>query len=133
MRIVIILWCLSLYACQIAPNAAKDISKLLETIDHDILSCSQYVTPEIKIREDDTTYHLQSNRIAFIRNRYQVISHREKSCLSFSVITRGNTKRVVITCDYPELEMLENEASTFMFEFRKVESEWKLIRVDDLN
>lgn len=133
MRLLFIFCWLSLYSCKTAPSSVNDISKLLEKIDHDIFSCSKYVTPEIQIRENETTHHLQSNTIAFIRNRYQVISHREQGCLKISIMTKENIKRVVITCDYPQLEMLTNEPSTFMFELRKEQSEWVLTRVDDLN
>jgi len=110
-----------------------EISQILESIDHDIFDCSTYIKPEIEINDIDTSFFYSYYEVDFIRNRYEKSSNVESGRISISVNRDEPILRVIVTCDHPKAIKLSNEVSTFMFEFRRDDKQWVLVREEDMN
>jgi len=131
MRITLFFILLSFSSCK--KNSYDKYSQMLNAIHDDIIECSPFVNPDLKITEDDKKFVVKSSEVKYLSTKYKLKTSSSKNAISYSIHLLEDVATIIITCDSSSENNFTSEPNTKLFNLKKLNGQWKLKKSIDMN
>lgn len=132
MRLMVLIILLS--SCKPTDIKLSEIESIIEEVSSKSSKCSNCINPEIRVHNSGIIHKIAVEKIIYLQNNYRSnCMGNEHAIISFSVYLNSEDAKVILTCDFPRIDMQTSESSITWYNLTKSGNSWLIVSEELIN